>query len=278
MPDWISELLISRGRDFAISLGFVAAFLALAYLRIAERGQTHRDVLLNVRIGVATQIGLLFVGPLGALASRAFQHFTGSGWIDLGLANPEGFWQIALAAFVYLALFDFSNYWWHRLQHGHWFFWAAHRLHHSDTALNASTALRTHWLDSLFSPFFVSMPVVILFQPIGHSDLLVYLLVTSIGFWNHANLRVSLGPFLTSPLYHRIHHSNDPADDRKNLAGVFPAYDWLFGTYQAPVKDKVHATGLFHGEREDTLRDATLGPFKVWREGYADLRRRLSVR
>ena len=53
----------------------------------------------------------------------------------------------------------------------------------------------------------------------------------------HANLNWTFGPFryvLASPVFHRWHHSNDPAVRDKNFAPTFPVLDVLFGTFHMP--------------------------------------------
>ena len=57
----------------------------------------------------------------------------------------------------------------------------------------------------------------------------------------HADVDWDWGPFrhvVTSPVYHRWHHSKDPAAIDKNFAGLLPLWDILFGTYYMP-KDRM---------------------------------------
>ena len=59
-------------------------------------------------------------------------------------------------------------------------------------------------------------------------------------FMVHANVGWSFGPLrhvVTSPAYHRWHHSAEPEARNKNFAGLFPFWDRLFGTLYMP-KDR----------------------------------------
>jgi hypothetical protein len=49
----------------------------------------------------------------------------------------------------------------------------------------------------------------------------------------HANLKLNLGWLgwlITSPQFHRVHHSADPVHADKNFGVYFSIYDYLFGT------------------------------------------------
>jgi sterol desaturase/sphingolipid hydroxylase (fatty acid hydroxylase superfamily) len=69
-------------------------------------------------------------------------------------------------------------------------------------------------------------------------------------FFNHANIRLRLGPLtpiLCGPQYHRIHHSRLPEHQDKNFAALFPVIDMMFGTYHRPSRDEFPPTGLISG-------------------------------
>jgi sterol desaturase/sphingolipid hydroxylase (fatty acid hydroxylase superfamily) len=67
------------------------------------------------------------------------------------------------------------------------------------------------------------------------------------GFFNHANIRLSLGPLtsiFSGPQWHRLHHAIDPDCRDRNFAAYFPILDIVFGTYRAPRQDEYPATGV----------------------------------
>ena len=49
-----------------------------------------------------------------------------------------------------VAMFDFVNYWFHRMAHVFPVIWRFHRVHHSDTSMDASTNFRAHPIELLF--------------------------------------------------------------------------------------------------------------------------------
>ncbi len=59
-----------------------------------------------------------------------------------------------------------------------------------------------------------------------------------IGALVHANLNWTFGPLkyvIASPVFHRWHHSIDPAVRDKNFAPTFPILDVIFGTFHMPA-------------------------------------------
>ena len=82
----------------------------------------------------------------------------------------------------------------------------------------------------------------------------------------HANVRIGFGRFwwvLSSPQYHRIHHSIEPEHRDKNFAVWFPIYDVLFGTAHRPKPGEFPETGVA-GVEVATLSDAFMLPFDRW--------------
>lgn len=168
---------------------------------------------------------------------------------------------------LYLFLFDFFYYWFHRLQHTWTFLWSIHILHHSDYGLNVTTSLRVHWLEELARVFFVAWPMVILTDltpvHVGVAGFVFSLWI----FFIHANIRLHLGlfsVFLCGPQVHRIHHSLEQQHQNKNFAAFFPIWDRLFGTYWSPEKNEYPETGLPSGEKMDRFWQANLYPFIAW--------------
>jgi len=63
-------------------------------------------------------------------------------------------------------LLDFIIYWQHRMFHVVPFFWRLHRVHHSDTEFDVTTALRFHTLEIIMSYFIKVTVVIVLAVPV----------------------------------------------------------------------------------------------------------------
>ncbi len=167
--------------------------------------------------------------------------------LDL-LSNP---WLYALA---YVALVDLVYYGYHRLQHAVPFLWHIHKLHHTDPAMNITTAKRTHFLEPPLQALIIVVPAgwILGSNPVGLSYALVVL--TFFLYFGHANFELGFGrwtPLAVAPQYHRLHHRRDVLDHGSNFAQVLPLWDLLGGTYERPQGRRFVSTGV---EGCDTTR------------------------
>ena len=143
-----------------------------------------------------------------------------------------------------IILMDLAMYWWHRLNHIQSILWRFHRFHHRDEMMNTTTAVRFHSMELLFSVIFKS----IVFLLMGFSFLPV-LIYEAIFFMavivHHSNIHITdqidmlYRKFFSSPLMHRIHHSNKQKETDTNYGSVFSFWDRLFKTYLKKVKDPI---------------------------------------
>lgn len=149
-------------------------------------------------------------------------------WLNVPL------WLHALLAILMLDLI--GAYLIHLIQHKTAWMWQFHKIHHIDTRIDATTALRHHPVESLFR--------------VG--ALLVAILTMGIPFWmvmfyqslsvlmsqfNHANIRLpkwldnSLSWIIVSPDMHKVHHSHYQPETDSNYANIFSIWDRIFGTF-----------------------------------------------
>jgi sterol desaturase/sphingolipid hydroxylase (fatty acid hydroxylase superfamily) len=212
------------------------------YFFTATAGQLITGVFVFICIVAAAR--LLGVGPtadqLRGLTARetAITHW------------PAGLQVIALIVVV-----DFLGYWQHRAFHTFARLWRIHAVHHSSTDLDWLSAVRVHPLNDALSTAFIATPLLLLGFNAGTLGAYVPVLtVYAIGL--HANVWWDYGPLryvVSSPAFHRWHHSKEPEAINKNFAGLLPVWDLLFGSFYLPrgvqatnfgVNDAVPATFL----------------------------------
>jgi sterol desaturase/sphingolipid hydroxylase (fatty acid hydroxylase superfamily) len=233
--------------DIQILLGMAIIGLALEKI-IPARPQDMSNLPIN--LGYSAMV-LLFVGAIVPLQVMVADIVVdGLGWrniFDLRFDASQSI-PLALAAMLLNALIiDFFFYWFHRCQHTVGVLWQIHLLHHSDMALNVTTTHRVHFLEHLLTPFFLIVPILILFDL---PDKEMFWVATVPALWSyfvHANARIGFGRFwwlLSSPQYHRIHHSILPEHHNRNYAVWFPFYDVMFGTAYAPRRDEYPPSGV----------------------------------
>jgi len=190
---------------------------------------------------------------------------------DAGL-SPLG---LAFAIFV---IFDFAQYWSHRIFHRS-ALWSLHAVHHSAEVLTPLTAYRVHPLSGLISTAFhslvlgVGMGLVVgaLAPDMGFAEIfganaVVVLLNATIVNLHHSQMHVSFGPIveriLISPAQHQIHHSRDPRHFNCNYGNVLAVWDWMFGTLYL-VREKEELRFGLDGEAEAPLMTQRLWPVLV---------------
>lgn len=198
---------------------------------------------------------------LGNLGAMLVNFVAGSLILNAILSHPAG---LALRSFpdqprlaalesplVYglaaVFLVDGLYYLYHRMQHRVPLLWRIHALHHSDPAVNITTARRTHFLERPMQFLVLVLPVLWLlgWNPAGMGVMAV--VGATFLYFGHMDVRLSLGPLtplVVGPQYHRLHHALDAHHHGANFAQAFPLFDMIGGTYRRPAKGEFVATGM----------------------------------
>ncbi|MCA9654438.1 MAG: sterol desaturase family protein [Myxococcales bacterium] len=149
--------------------------------------------------------------------------------------SPVGAQPIWLQAIEVVLLADLLGYWVHRAFHADTW-WRFHAIHHSPRRLSWLSSLRIHPVNDLLGSLLRVVPLFLLgfrLDVLGG-----YLPGAALyGLLIHANLRWDFGPLryvIVSPAFHRWHHAADEEGRDKNLAGLLPVWDLLFGTFYMP--------------------------------------------
>jgi sterol desaturase/sphingolipid hydroxylase (fatty acid hydroxylase superfamily) len=188
------------------------------------------------------------------------------GLINLNFLDQSTYLNQLATAALYLFVLDLFQYWSHRAQHRFSFLWDQHVVHHSDEAMNVTTAARHHWTEFMLQAFTVSLPFSWLFDITMAQTGVVAVLVSSLQFYLHSNSRIGLGTLswlVGTPQYHRMHHSILPEHLHTNFAVYFPIWDVVFGTYTPPGKREFPPTGVA-GVRLESALSISMHPFRMW--------------
>lgn len=188
-----------------------------------------RHALINVAIGIVNALltGLVFVAVWLAATAWGEQHAIGLlRWVAL----PE--W---LAWILAVLLLDAWTYSWHRINHVVPFFWRFHKLHHSDRAMDVTTASRFHFVEIFFSSV-LRVPVLLLIGCSIEQLALYELLLFAVVQFHHANIGLPasldrvLRVVIVTPALHKVHHSVVRAECDSNFSSLFSWWDRLFRT------------------------------------------------
>lgn len=222
---------------FRFSL-FAGIFLIMATVeafwpRRERRHVRSRRWFTNLGILASSFLSVLavtFVIPVTAVITAMFAEARGWGLFNL-TTWPN--WLEFLIAFVVL---DFVIWGQHLITHKVPVLWRLHRVHHTDEDIDATTAVRFHPLEILFSIVVKSIAVLII-GPAAVVVVLAEAIVNGSAVFNHANLRLPenvdrfLRMFIVTPDMHRVHHSADRRETNSNYGFALSIWDRLFGTY-----------------------------------------------
>lgn len=167
-----------------------------------------------------------------------------------------------------IAMLDLVSYWFHRMSHKVPLLWRFHRVHHSDTTMDASTNFRGHPIESFL--WFGSSNIIA--AAIFGLDLLTlgfYFFVATIFFFlEHANfcfpkwLDKSIGLLITTPNLHKVHHEQDQQYTDSNFSDIFILWDRMFGTFKTkPVEQIKLGLKEFDEEKKQTFWYLMKSPF-----------------
>lgn len=167
-----------------------------------------------------------------------------------------------------VAMFDFVTYWFHRLGHIIPVLWRFHRVHHSDTSMDATTYFRGHPIE-VFLWFGLGNIVAAAVFGLDLTTLGLYFLVsTPFLIVEHSNIRFPVwidkvfGYIFTTPNLHKIHHEQDQHYTDSNFADIFILWDRMFGTFKYKPVHEIHL-GLkeFDEEKKQTFWYLMKSPF-----------------
>lgn len=210
-----------------VVLGMLESIAALGAEDVARRRRWPANFGLTAIN--ALLLGILPVGSLVAADVAASR--------DWGLLNQVTL-PASMALIAAFLLRSLASYGIHVAMHKVPWLWRLHRVHHTDTAMDVSTAIRFHPLE-----FVISVPVVLVatsvlgFPPLA---VMIYSLVdAAMAVFSHANLRLPdrmercVRLVLVTPAMHRIHHSVSQSETDSDYGATPSCWDRLFGTHQA---------------------------------------------
>ena len=156
-----------------------------------------------------------------------------------------------------IVLIDLWQYIWHRLNHQVTFLWKFHQVHHADKDMDASTGLRFHPIEIIYSNIIRISIIPLIGIQLDH--LLIYeVLLLPIILFHHSNIKLNermdkiLRIITVTPHMHRLHHSDIQSETDSNYSSVFSIWDRLFKSYtMRPIEQEFNlGLGNRYSERQ----------------------------
>jgi sterol desaturase/sphingolipid hydroxylase (fatty acid hydroxylase superfamily) len=255
----------------------VGCFGVALLLELALKGFGHappdngRRFLVNFGL-IACSALLGLIVPFSNIIAATWAQDIGFGLLNM-VSMP--WWAVLAPTLIIRTL---TQYWYHRASHRWSLLWRLHRIHHSDTHIDLSLALREHPLDLIPSLLVHGASTIIFGLPVWAVALVDLLLILG-HYWQHIDgkmhprLAKALGGIFATPEIHRIHHSAWERQTNSNYGNLLIIWDRIFGSFVEPAEGEPHRIGL--GDLDDRMAGSLLAqlmlPLRNPRETEIDL-------
>jgi sterol desaturase/sphingolipid hydroxylase (fatty acid hydroxylase superfamily) len=186
---------------------------------------------------------LLIFNAMSDVVVNFFNDVLGTVGLKNLVAIKVGSWPVIAQLLLLFVVRDFVQWWVHRLLHAVPFLWRFHKVHHSVEEMGFAAHLRYHWMETLVYRTIEYIPLAMI--GFGIEDFFfVHIFTLAVGHWNHANIKVNLGPLkylFNNPNMHMWHHAYELPDDKRkgvNFGITLSIWDYIFKTDYVPYTGK----------------------------------------
>ena len=249
----------------ALSVTYILLFTIEQYQPYFKNRQQHalhssRNLLLAFINAIISSLFLVFL--ISHVTAWTLQN-------NHGLLNQVNLPDLASFAIAIL-LIDFWQYIWHRANHIIPLLWKFHCVHHSDKEMDASTGLRFHPIEIIYSHL-IRIAIIPL-AGIQLEHLLIYeIILLPIILFHHSNINLdekldkAIRIITVTPHMHRLHHSDIREETDSNYSSVFSIWDRIFHSFTMRPIEKNFNLGLgrrFNDSQWNSFKGMMLIPFK----------------
>lgn len=265
--------------------GSLAARIETAVTKILPRGGVDcPSCRLDVKLFLANSVLFAAATTWFGFSESMWRLATHDGVSALvGARDPIGIGagpSRVLATLAGLLAIELGYWFAHWLCHEIPLLWRFHELHHSATAMTPLTALRQHPVEIVLFAVVIGLSVgaaeELLAAVLGPGQLAISLFgdnvlllsyILTFHHLRHSHLWMPLpdwlGYLMQSPAHHQLHHSREPAHQRRNLGFALTIFDRLFGTLAAPGSEPPSAFGTTgSSDGAASLWQAWVTPFR----------------
>jgi sterol desaturase/sphingolipid hydroxylase (fatty acid hydroxylase superfamily) len=144
---------------------------------------------------------------------------------------------------IFFVINDFVQWFTHVLLHRFGFLWRFHQVHHSVQEMGFAAHLRYHWMENILYKPLKTLAVMLVggFEP--DQAFFIHFIAITIGHLNHANVRITWGPFkyvFNNSVMHLYHHAKALPEGQMpgvNFGISLSVWDYIFGTAYIPQSE-----------------------------------------
>ncbi len=216
------------------SLGIFLVMISWEYFLPRRIQSLTRKQRWPVNLGLAVLNMVIIRLTVGGIAYLCAIDALENGWGLLNLVLVPNW----VAALVTLLVLDVVIYFQHRIAHMWMPLWRLHQVHHIDLDFDATTAVRFHPLEIIFS-LIIKVAVIYALGADPIAVIAFEILLNGAATFNHSNVQFPLALdkvlrwFIVTPDMHRIHHSCVQSEMDSNYGFSVSWWDRLFRTYTA---------------------------------------------
>ena len=252
---------------------FVTTILFLEFYSLSKTGTRNRPVISTFRfqqlsfdlaswiiqIWIFSEV-VIVVQSLNPTVSEFFQPLRETFTIDINGLFPQSYVGFAISLVIFLGLWDFFQYWTHRLLHYKKVYDYLHRFHHG-SRMYILTTFRHHPFEILFVNFTITIPTASTYAVVfpSGSFTMFWQIATIQSLLLHSDLTFPRIPIIRHlillPNHHSIHHQLG-VTRTSNFGQYFTVWDRLFRTYADPFRSKVDGatTGRYYSLSENVAQ------------------------
>jgi sterol desaturase/sphingolipid hydroxylase (fatty acid hydroxylase superfamily) len=195
-----------------------------------------------------------------AIVIQGVYNLIGVGFGQMGISAQSlsllsiGDWPMWAQLLVFFVILDFVQWLTHIALHRFPLLWRFHQVHHSVKEMGFAAHLRYHWMENILYKPLKTFGVMILggFEP--EQAYIVHFFAIAIGHLNHANIKLSYGPFkyiFNNPVMHLYHHSYALPKGKYgvNFGISLSLWDYLFKTNHIPEDSGIIQLGYQGDEK-----------------------------
>lgn len=141
---------------------------------------------------------------------------------------------------IFFILNDFVQWFTHVQLHRYEFLWQFHKVHHSVEEMGFAAHLRYHWMENILYKPLKTLAVMLIGGAEPTHAFAIHFVSVLIGHLNHANVRITWGPFkylINNSVMHLYHHAKVLPEGQMpgvNFGISLSIWDYIFRTNYIP--------------------------------------------